>query len=125
MKTFLYIAVVSLSAACSPRPQSDASATCFKGRLVKRGICGQRVVQLLSAPADAVVMAREWTDSLSGKKYENVFTVGNLCNFSASIAEGEVFDFSITTEQPANCVTCYAYTPVPREKNNIAVGCKP
>ncbi|NCI50025.1 hypothetical protein GWC95_08835 [Sediminibacterium roseum] len=121
MKTAI-ILVLAACMACSPKLQ-QTSATCFKGKLVKRGICGQRVVQLLSGPVDAVVMARQWTDSLSGKQYENVFTVGNLCDFPATIQEGQEFSFSITTTPGSNCATCFAYTPTPVEKNNIVTGC--
>lgn len=127
MKTVLLSAVL-LVAACSPKPQADSpelnrSTTCFKGKLVKRGICGQRVIQLLSDPSSTVAMAKDWTDSLSNRQYQNVFTVANPCDFPAAIKEGEEFTFSITTNPGSNCITCYAYTPVPAEKNNIKTGC--
>jgi hypothetical protein len=122
MKTTIVILLLAFIA-CSPKPQNANS--CFKGKLVKRGICGQRVIQLLSEPVDAVIMATQWTDSLSGKQYQNVFTVANPCDFPASIKEGEEFNFSITTLPGENCATCYAYTPVPKENNKIATGCTP
>lgn len=123
MKNYCTALFLLLLAACSPKPQDNPSSTCFRGKLVKRGICGQRVVQLLGTPVDAVTMAPSWTDSLSGKMYSNVFAVGNPCDFPSSIKEGEEFNFSITQTPGSDCVTCYAYTPVPREKNNIATGC--
>lgn len=124
MKNVLSILVVLvLVMACSPKPQ-NALTSCFKGKLVKRGICGQRVIQLLSEPAEEISMARNWTDSMSGKKYENVFTVANPCDFPAAIKEGEDFTFSITTTPGSGCITCYAYTTTPRENNNIVSGCK-
>jgi hypothetical protein len=118
----LYVLLVSV-AACSPKPQNTL-ISCFKGKLVKRGICGQRVIQLMSEPLEEIVMASNWTDSMSGKKYENVFTVANPCDFPAAIKEGEDFTFSITTTPGSGCITCYAYTSVPKENNNILSGCK-
>ncbi|MES2371551.1 MAG: hypothetical protein V4557_03160 [Bacteroidota bacterium] len=124
MKNVLSIlAVLVLITACSPKPQNTL-ISCFTGKLVKRGICGQRVIQLISEPAESIVMARNWTDSMSGKKYENVFTVANPCDFPAAIKEGEEFTFSITTTPGSGCITCYAYTTVPKESNNIVSGCK-
>lgn len=124
MKNLLSILVfVFLFTACSPRPQNMLTS-CFKGKLVKRGICGQRVIQLISEPTESIVMARNWTDSMSGKKYENVFTVANPCDFPAALKEGEDFTFSITTTPGSGCITCYAYTSVPKESNNIVSGCK-
>lgn len=117
------IVALVLVMACSPKPQNTL-ISCFKGKLVKRGICGQRVIQLLSEPTVEIVMARDWTDSMSGKKYENVFTVANPCDFPAAIKEGEEFRFSITTTPGSGCITCYAYTTVPKESNNIVSGCK-
>lgn len=118
----LIVLLLTAFIACSPKPQS-ASTTCLKGKLVKRGICGQRVIELIGEPVEALAMATQWTDSLSGKNYNNVFTVGNLCDFPASIQEGEEFNFTITTTPASNCATCFAYTPTPKEKNNIAAGC--
>jgi hypothetical protein len=121
MKAIIVIILLGLIA-CSPKPQ-NTSVSCFKGKLVKRGICGQRVVQLVGREVGAIVTAAKWTDSLSGKSYENVFTVANPCDFPAGIKEGEEFNFSITTSRGEGCITCYAYTPVPAEKNNITTGC--
>jgi hypothetical protein len=124
MKHSLLICItLALFMGCSPKPQ-NMPTSCFKGRLVKRGICGQRVIQLMSEPTESIVIARNWTDSMSGKKYQNVFTVANPCDFPAEIKEGEDFTFSLTTTPGSGCITCYAYTPVPKEGNNIVRGCE-
>lgn len=124
MKNIRYIIIFVLCfIACSPKPQNIVT-TCFQGKLVKKGICGQRVIQLLSEPVELITMARNWTDSMSGKKYENVFAVANPCDFPATIKEGETFTFSITTNPGRDCITCYAYTPVPKQMNNIVSGCR-
>jgi hypothetical protein len=108
---------------CSPKPQ-NGSTTCLEGKLVKRGICGQFVVQLLSNPVDGLVYAPQWTDSMSNKSYENVFTIANPCSFPATIKEGETFSFSITQNTDSPCIQCKAYTPTPSQRNNIITGCK-
>jgi hypothetical protein len=105
---------------CTPRPQAVNS--CFQGRLVKKGICGQRVIELVGA-GTGLAAARHWRDSLSGKDFENVFTVANPCDFPATVQQGDTFEFRLTRTPGGGCVQCYAYTPVPAEKNNILIGC--
>ncbi|MBV9987556.1 MAG: hypothetical protein JO301_07750 [Chitinophagaceae bacterium] len=107
---------------CTPKPPSIAGA-CYQGRLVKKGTCGQRVVELLGKDDTRLELAKQWRDSLSGREYQNVFTVANSCDFPANIQQGETFSFRLTASTGASCVQCYAYTPVPTEKNNILIGC--
>ncbi|NCI45647.1 hypothetical protein [Sediminibacterium soli] len=107
---------------CSPRPQTDEK-TCLTGKLVKRGICGQRVIQLSGEVTGGMAVAQSWTDSLAHKSYQNVFTVSNPCSFPSEIKEGEEFSFTITTKPDTTCIQCMAYTPVPEQKNSILVGC--
>lgn len=116
------LAILPFFQLCSTRPQTDEKA-CFTGKLVKRGICGQRVVQLIGQPDGGMAIAQQWTDSLSNKAYENVFTVGNPCNFPSTIKEGEEFTFTMTTQPDSECIQCMAYTPVPEQKNSVLVGC--
>ncbi|HVG13596.1 MAG TPA: hypothetical protein VM935_01510 [Chitinophagaceae bacterium] len=94
---------------------------CLKGILVKKGICGQRVVKVLSQTKDGVSFAASWKDEVSGKSYENVYTVENSCSFPASIAEGDEFNFKLTADKKNDCVQCAAHTPVPKESNSIIV----
>lgn len=110
---------------CATKPPVNKAGNCFTGKLVKKGICGQRVVQLLSVPVEGIVYAENWTDTLSHKQYSKVFTVSNSCNFPVAIKEGEEFRFTLTTERGSTCVQCYAYTATPEEKNNILTGCSP
>jgi hypothetical protein len=117
------VLLLNLFQYCSPKPQAGSTA-CMQGKLVKRGICGQYVVQLMSEPADGISYAKQWTDSMAQKSYENVFTVSNPCNFPASIKEGDTFNFTITSEADAPCIQCRAYTPTPSQRNNIITGCQ-
>lgn len=118
----MFLITVVLLSACMHNLQRDP-VPCFRGKLVKRGVCGQRLVQLISPPAEIVHMAGHWTDSLSGKTYASVFTVANPCDFPAAIKEGEEFSFMLTTRKAGDCIQCYVYTAMPVEKNNILVGC--
>ena len=122
MKTIFIILLALSLQMCATRPQTKQRG-CFKGKLVKRGICGQRVIQLLSEPSAGIAFAVNWTDSLSGKQYAKVFSVGNTCDFPVSVKEGDEFSFTLTNIPAPDCIQCYAYTPVPAEKNNVAVGC--
>jgi hypothetical protein len=121
-RNLVLLVLLPLFQLCSTRPQTDEKA-CFTGKLVKRGICGQRVVQLIGQPDGGMAIAQNWTDSLSHKAYENVFTVGNSCNFPSTIKEGDEFTFTMTTQPDSDCAQCMAYTPVPEQKNSVIVGC--
>lgn len=107
---------------CAPKPQSKVPE-CFTGRLVKRGACGLRVVQLLSNPGKVISFAENWTDTLTGKKYQQVFTVANSCDFPASINLGVEFKFTITRVRGSVCAQCYEYTASPPKRNNVIIGC--
>lgn len=122
MKTLLIILLALSLQMCVTKPQTEQKG-CFTGKLVKRGICGQRVIQLVSESMDGIAFAANWTDSLSGKQYEKVFAVANSCDFPVSLKEGDTFNFRLTTTPTSDCIQCYAYTPVPEEKNNLVVGC--
>ena len=94
---------------------------CLKGILVKKGICGQRVVKINSETKVGISYATAWKDESTGKTYENVFTVENVCSFPSAINEGGEFNFKLITAKDGDCIQCQAFTPVPKEKNNITV----
>ena len=96
----------------------------YTGILQKVGMCGQRVISNTSSNRSGLSNAPVWTDSSSGKTYENVFTVDNFCNFPSRLKEEAVVNFTITDTIRTQCIACQTYTPVPKEKNNITVGCK-
>jgi hypothetical protein len=93
---------------------------CLKGILVKKGICGERVIRITSESKAGVSYASQWKDE-SGKSYEDVFAVENFCSFPASISEGTEFNFKLTAATKNDCVRCAAITPVPTEKNSIEI----
>ena len=106
--------------------KSLESGQCFSGILVKKGICGQRVIKIISQTKEGVAYAPQWNNESSCKTYENVFTVENSCAFPASINEGDELSFRLTSDKANDCVQCLALTPVPNEKNSIIVAdCSP
>ena len=94
---------------------------CLKGVLVKKGICGQRIVKVLSQEKNGIKLASSWKDESSGKTFTDVFSVENICTFPSSISEGGEFTFKLSSVKENDCITCQAYTPVPAEKNSIVV----
>jgi len=93
----------------------------FLGKLVKKGICGQRVIQVVSNVNGAFVINSKWKDTSSGKEYEDVFAVENRCDFPSAIKEGDTFTFQIAKAKITNCALCEAYTEEPPQKNAIIV----
>lgn len=98
----------------------DSPQKCFKGILVKKGICGERVIKIISENRDGLSYTAQWKDE-AGKSYENVFAVDNSCAFPAAISEGAEFNFKLTAAAKNDCVRCAAHTPVPAEKNSIVI----
>ena len=103
---------------------SEAVSGCYTGKLVKKGICGQYVIELQSTRTQDLEIATTWNDPSSATNYQNVFTVANPCDFPASIKQGETFTFAIASKEINTCALCEAFTPTPAAKNLIAVGCK-
>ena len=128
MKTFVNLSVtllLLLNTGCEKSTvQKGVSApqdACLKGIVVKKGICGQFVIKVLSEAKDGVKYAGSWKDESSGKTFTNVFTVENYCTFPGTLNEGDEFKFKLTTVKDSNCAVCQAFTPVPNEKNSIIV----
>src|SRR5688500_16407755 len=69
---------------CIEKPDTDG---CYTGKLVKKGPCGQMVIEILSADKSGLQYAAQWTDPVSRKLYQNVFTVHNICDFPGNLTE--------------------------------------
>ena len=124
MVAFGLIFIGLLHTGCQKKESPDQTENptqngCWKGILVKKGICGQRVIKIISSDKNGLAFATTWKDETSGKTYENVFTVENFCTFPSSVNEGDEVSFSVTANRSNNCIVCQAYTPVPNEKNSI------
>jgi hypothetical protein len=120
------IALVSILFGCS-KPASTIPkgvSECLTGKLVKKGICGQYVVELQSTGAQDVEVEKSWNDPSSATNYQNVFTVANPCDFPSTIMQGEVFTFTLVSNGTNTCGFCQAYTPTPSSRNFISLNCK-
>ncbi|MCX8019451.1 MAG: hypothetical protein N2747_03020 [Chitinophagaceae bacterium] len=93
----------------------------FKGRLEIAGICMNYTIKLLQGDAGSLKIAKEWTDESNGKKYTNVFRLGNPCSFPASLKEGDEFYFTVLNKDTTECYVCMAYYPTPKEQLSIQV----
>lgn len=121
---YLFVSIIticiSVLASCSKQdPIIDSDV--FIGKLVKKGICLNYVIEVNdpSFPQDMIEL--NWKDEFSGKKYSNVFTVKNVCRFPSNISEEDSFEFIIENKKDLPCAVCEAYTPVPSKFINITV----
>ncbi len=118
--------LLMVSCSCNKAGSGASSKTaveCLEGRLVKRGICGQYVIEVLSPGARGMEVAASWNDPSSGISYKNVFTVANPCDFPGTIKQGDAFRFAPGTSGKTACGLCEAYTPTPAAKNVIFINC--
>lgn len=125
MKTvsLLFVIFMSVFAGCTKAEQQNktSGSGCFKGILVKKGICGQYVIKVLTEDKQGLNFAATWTDESSAKTFTNVFTAENFCSFPSSASEGDEISFKVTTVKENACIVCQAFTPVPAEKNSVIV----
>ena len=123
-----FIAFVFVLCSCHKSTSTASSKAdsdgCYSGKLVKKGICGQYVVELQSVDAQGLEIAASWYDSSSSISYQNVFTVANPCDFPATIKQGKTINFTIATSAKNTCSLCEAFTPTPAAKNIVFAGCK-
>jgi len=136
MKQFIYLGalLVSLSAwNCNKSAPNEKDPTldnfntkktgCLQGKIVKKGLCGQLVVQLLSQQADGLQIAAAWHDSSTGTTHQNVFSVANYCDQPQNLSVGQIINFSVQSSTTKDCAICQAYTPIPEEKTPIQINC--
>jgi hypothetical protein len=104
--------------------KASKNKNCFKAKLEIKGICMNYTISLLEGDTAALLLAPEWTDETSGKKYTNVFALSNPCGFP-DLKEGEEFYFTLEKDAKKDCMVCEAYYPTPAQKNNIRVITEP
>ena len=92
---------------------------CYSGKLVKKGICMNYVIEVLDPIPDKNLIEISWRDEFSNKEYKNVFTLGSGCDFPSHIMEGDIFNFSVLENYNQQCAVCLAYTPTPEKLLNI------
>lgn len=94
---------------------------CYKGKLEIKALCMNYTISLVEGSLDSSKIESSWTDESTGKKYTNVFALGNPCTFPANIAEGQEFYFTIDTAPKRDCAVCMAYYPKPKKHLDIRV----
>lgn len=106
------------SSDCSQKKISEGK---YKGKLEIAGICMNYTIKVLEGNIDSSAIEANWMDESTGKSYNNVFRLGNVCDFPATIKEGDEFYFTIDTSERKQCAVCMAYYPTPSKKVSIKV----
>ena len=111
--------IILLVLSCTKEEENDTNF--YTGKLVKKGICSNLVIEVMddNFPKDLIEIL--WIDDFSGISYNNVFALENFCEFPISISEGETFRFRINNDPNLNCAQCLAYTPMPKKYLSISV----
>ena len=120
MIKYLIIFIFLLNISCNK--SSDTSVTCFKGKLVLKGICMNFVIQIIEGDVDKSLYESSWQNPLSNTTYQNVFGLESICTFPSTINEGDEFYFSIPKRPVVqSCAQCKAYSPIPNKKISIEI----
>jgi hypothetical protein len=93
----------------------------YKGRLEIKGICMNYTIKLLEGNMDSSLFVKSWKDDITGITHQQVFALGSVCSFPASLNEGDEFLFTIDPSPPRNCSVCLAYYPKPPKSIAIKV----
>ena len=102
----------------------NAQAAVYQGRLAKKGICGQHVIELISSDAPLAVDAI-WISSYH-QTYYNAFTLNeaSICSFPSHIQQGDVFFFTLSSNNQnaiTTCLRCHAFEASPLHTHGITV----
>ena len=120
MIKYLIIFIFLLNISCNK--SNDTSVTCFKGKLVLKGICMNYVIQIIEVDVDKSLYESSWQNPLSNTTYQNVFGLESICTFPSTINEGDEFYFSIPKRPVVQaCAQCKAYSPIPNKKISIEI----
>jgi hypothetical protein len=103
----------------------NVTSSCFKGRLEVQGACMNYTIKVLEGNMDPDLIQASWKDEHTGKKYENVFRLENVCEFPSTIKAGDEFYFKIEKNPAENCATCMAFYPTPSKGLPIKVSTVP
>jgi hypothetical protein len=112
------------SGTCNRAITSSTQTTCYKGKLVIKGMCMNYVIQVISGDTAKLQLEKTWVDETTDETYNNVFALASKCSFP-DLEEGSEFYFTVIGKDVATCNVCLAYRPVPTAKNNIAVSKSP
>ena len=103
--------------------QVVADSTCYKGKLVLKGICNNAVVEVMDDRMNPAFYEKTWKDESTGIVYKNVMGNANYCTFPGDLKEGQEFYFRIDlpTSLPADCANCKALSPTPQTRQYIQI----
>lgn len=121
MRMFFLLAVLFtllLSASeCNTKDKGEK----LKGKLEIAGICMNYTIRVMEGEPGKDAVEVNWADETTNKQYQNVFRLGNPCNFPAGIKQGDEFYFTIDTAKQKECMVCMAYYPTPSKILSIKV----
>lgn len=121
MKNFYLIFISIILFSCNDSVIIEPTSDTFLGKLVKKGICMNYVIQVNDSDFPQDLIEDKWTDESSNTKYNNVFALKSVCDFPETIEENDSFNFVIDNDKENNCAVCLAYTPVPIKSISITV----
>ena len=103
--------------------QVVADSTCYKGKLVLKGICNNAVVEVMDDRMNPAFYEKTWKDESTGIVYSNIMGNANYCTFPGDLKEGQEFYFRIDlpTSLPTDCANCKALSPTPQTRQYIQI----
>jgi hypothetical protein len=102
--------------------QVVSDSTCYKGKLVLVGICGNAVVQVLDERMPSSYYEANWKDESTGITYQKVIGNANFCSFPANVKENEEFYFRVNPPEGIDdCPRCKAISPSPEKRQFIQI----
>ena len=119
IKSFFLFLIIIFFCCDKDTDKSVDLEICYSGKLVKKGICMNYVIEVLDPIPNKNLIEISWRDEFSNKEYKNVFTLGSVCDFPSHIMEGDIFNFSVLENYNQQCAVCLAYTPTPEKLLNI------
>ena len=121
MKNFYLVLISLILISCNDSVIIEPISDTFSGKLVKKGICMNYVIQVNDSNFPQDMIEEKWTDESSNKEYKNVFRLESICDFPESIKENDSFNFVIDNNKENLCAVCYADTPTPDKSISITV----
>jgi len=102
--------------------QVISDSTCYKGKLVLVGLCGNAVVQVLDDRMPASIYEATWKNESTGITYQKVMGNANFCSFPANLKENEEFYFRVDSPKAIDdCARCKAISPSPEKRQFIQI----
>jgi len=115
----IFIVVLLISIGCDK--DDSKIGNIYNGKLVKKGICMNYVIQVNNKDFPKELIEEFWIDDFTSKEFSNVFALESVCDFPTNIDEGQSFKFIIDQKKDNFCAVCKAYSPVPSKYLSITV----